>query len=105
ALAFAGGGEREDFDHQITAWNSTDGKAVIGFPQVVDDWQFISSPTSADIDGDGNVEVLVGTGGYRVFGFDFEGNQPANWPKFTGGWIIASPTIGDFDGDGNLDVA
>lgn len=105
ALAFASGGERGYFDHQITAWNVNTGLPLVGFPQVVDDWQFIAGPSAADIDGDFNVEVLVGTGGYRVHAFNSEGEVPEGWPKFTGGWIIATPTLGDFDGDGNLDVA
>ena len=97
--------KRGYYDHQIMAWSATSGEAVIGFPQVVDDFQFIAGPSAADIDGDNSVEVLVGTGGYRVFAFNYKGEQPDGWPKFTGGWIITTPAVGDLDGDGLLELS
>jgi hypothetical protein len=113
ALAFAGGGILPDkrqpsgavFDHQVSGWDTDTGQALEGFPRVIDDWQFFNTPTLADIDNDSNQEVIIGSGGYLVHAFNYKGEEPAGWPKQTGGWIIASAGVGDFDGDGVFEVA
>ncbi len=76
-----------------------------------------SSPAVADLDNDGDWEVVVGTGtywenkGYYVSAFDF--NQAAahaderlvlKWRKSTAGRVFASPAIADLNQDGVLDV-
>jgi len=111
ASAFAEGGTRLVFDHQLSAWNMNPAAGdprqlpfIEGFPQKMDDWQFFMNPALADLTGDGLSEVIVGSGGYLVHAFDYHGNDAPGFPKFTGGWIISSPTIGDVDGDGKLDV-
>lgn len=69
-----------------------------------------SSPAIADLNGDGRLDVVVGTGnmplpgGQRVYAFDRNGNALAGWPVTVGGKVMASPAIGDLDGDGALDV-
>jgi MYXO-CTERM domain-containing protein len=78
---------------------------VDGFPVRADDHQFFMNPAIADIDGDGLVEVIAGSGGYFLRAWNIHGVQPAGWPKQTGQWIIASPAVGDLDGDGKLEVA
>ena len=65
---------------------------------------FLSSPTLADVDGDGKADILMGSGGYMVRAFRADGAQPLGWPKFTFGWIMGSPTAGDVDGDGKVEV-
>jgi hypothetical protein len=104
-LSQAFSGQRIDFEQHISAWSVRDRRFVTGFPRVVEDWQFFENPAVADIDGDGLPEVLFGTGGYLLHAFNKWGQEPAGWPKFTGGWIIASPAVGDLDGDGLLEVA
>jgi hypothetical protein len=47
---------------------------------------------------------VIGSGGYLLHAWDYLGNEPAGFPKQTGGWIIASAGVGDFDGDGRFDV-
>ncbi len=91
-------------DHQLMAW-SFDGKAIPAFPQIVEDMQFLASPSVADVDGDGVAELLEGSGGYIMHAFSASGGEPAGWPKFTGGWMVGSAAPGDIDGDGLLDVA
>jgi len=90
-------------DHQLMAW-SADGRALPAFPQREEDLQFLSSPSVADIDGDGIAELLQGSGGYYLHAFHASGGEPATWPKFTGGWMVGSATAGDIDNDGLLDV-
>jgi len=113
ALAFAGGGILPDkrqpngnvFDHHISGWDTDTGEPLQGFPRVMDDWQFFNTPAIVDLDNDADPEVVIGSGGYLVHAFNYKGEEPAGWPKQTGGWIIASAAVGDIDGDGLFDVA
>ena len=70
----------------------------------------LSSPALGDLDGDGDVEILIG--GYvpgptfleKLYAFHHDGNAVANWPvvlDHTGsaGNINSSPIIADIDGD------
>ena len=76
-----------------------------------------SSPAVADLDKDGAVEFVVGTGtcwsdtGYYVSAFDFDPSRadPADrlvlkWRSPTAGRVFASPALADLDKDGWLDV-
>jgi Subtilase family/FG-GAP-like repeat len=103
-LAFASGATRHDFEHHIAAWDMKSGNFKKGWPQIVEDWQLFSTPTIADVDGDGKVDVLVGSGGYFVHAWNVDGVEAKGFPKFTGGWALTSPAVGDLDGDGKLEV-
>jgi putative cell wall-binding protein len=72
-----------------------------------------SSPSVGDIDGDGKLEVVFGSGDFwggtdstKVFAVNIEnGTAVPGWPQSTDGVTNASPTLADLDGDGKLDVA
>ena len=101
-------------DNQVTAWTSAAvptavppllvGDMLRAFPRRVEDLQFLTGPTVGDFDGDGIAEVIEGSGGYYVHAFRGTGGQPADWPKFTGGWISGAVALGDVDGDGLIDA-
>ena len=105
ALTFASGGERADFDHHLSAWDTLTGKMIEGWPRVMDDWQFFSNPAIVDINNDDDAEVVAASAGYLVHAWNYLGAEPEGFPKYTNGWILASPGLGDVDGDGNWDVA
>jgi hypothetical protein len=88
----------------VAAWDAKSGNFKNGFPQVMEDWQFFSTPIVADVDGDGKPEVLSGSGGYFVHAWNVDGVEPKGYPKFTGGWALSSPAVGDLDGDGKLEL-
>jgi hypothetical protein len=91
-------------DHQLSAWDPTTGAVLPAFPRLMDDMQFIGSPSLADVSGDGLADVVNGSGAYLVRAYTAAGQTPAGWPKFTHGWHIGSPTAGDVDGDGLVEV-
>ena len=90
-------------------WNGT---LLPGFPKQFD--QIIqSSPVVGDIDGDGEPEIVHGTGGFfsgdllRLYAWELDGSQHGpGWPiTITGiGRVQGSPALADLDDDGELEV-
>lgn len=71
---------------------------------------YISAPALADLDGDSDVDAILGDGGGRLryfrrdrLGFSqrVEDSNPFDGLSFGG---LASPAVGDLDADGDLDV-
>ena len=82
-------------DTHLDAWNARTGEFLPAFPRLLDDLVFFGSAAIADVNGDGQAELLAGSGGYLVHAMDATtGAEAAGWPKFTGGWIIATPAVG-----------
>ena len=86
-----------------------EGNLTPGWPVTVS-YGRLSSPALGDIDGDADLEILIG--GYvsyptyleKLFAFHHDGNVVTNWPvilEHTGssGNINSSPIIADIDGD------
>ncbi len=81
------------------------------------DQTIFSSPAVADLDNDGDWEIVVGTGtywsntGYYVSAFDYDPGQTdptlrlnLRWRQGTVGRVFASPAVADLNKDGSLDV-
>ena len=64
-----------------------------------------SSPAIADLDGNGEIEIIFGDdeGLLHVIGLD--GRERPGFPQRAESLIEASPAIADLDGDGMLDIA
>lgn len=85
-----------------------DGSIMPGFPVTfVDENYSYGSPALADLDGDGNLEILTTTHGLlnRVHAIQSDGSELAGWPFDLGdAWTFSAPSVGDMNGDGNLEV-
>lgn len=64
----------------------------------------VSSPALADLDGDGDFEVIIGADDGTVYAWHGDGSNAAGWPKSMGYDVLSSPAVGDLDGDGDLDA-
>jgi len=85
----------------ITAWNARSGKVASGFPGLMNDLQFLTSPIVANVAGPaagGYVIQGSGLGDLRAYGK--AGAVPEGWPKFTGGWVVAGAAEGQLTGLG-----
>jgi FG-GAP-like repeat/Subtilase family len=80
------------------------GTPLPGFPRVQQGMGLFNEPATADVDGDGRPEALVGTDTMTLHAFRPGGGEAAGFPKFTGGWLMHAPTVGDLDGDGRAEV-
>ena len=64
----------------------------------------LSEPVIADLDGDGQVEVLAARKTGKIFAYESDGTLMGNFPIPVDGSIESSPVIEDIDGDGDLEL-
>lgn len=86
-----------------------DGVRYPGFPKFYDQ-VIVSSPAVGDIDGDGQPEIVFGTGGFwpgrahRVYALNCDGSSVPGWPVTVQGQVSTAPALADLDGDGTPEV-
>lgn len=69
----------------------------------------IYPPSAADINNDGEIEIIQVTGGSpangHVYVFDKDGSTLPGWPvSFNNNWIICSPALADLNGDHQFEI-
>ncbi len=98
-------GQNLPFSHVVQVWDSLMPESYVpGYPAATDDYQLLSTPAIADVDGSGTREVIVGTGLYLLHAYNLYGEDAPGFPKLAGGWLYNVPAIGDIDGDGKLEI-
>ncbi|HWP45856.1 MAG TPA: fibronectin type III domain-containing protein [Candidatus Limnocylindrales bacterium] len=63
-----------------------------------------SSPVLGDLDGDGCLEIIIGSDNGKVYAWKADGTPLPGWPVSTGDSVRSSPALADLDGDGKLEV-
>ena len=78
-----------------------------GWPQYIGG-EICSSPVFTDINDDGLLEVIIGsglgTGINKLYVFNYNGTVVDGWPQQTNSGLESSPAVGDIDGDTFPDV-
>jgi hypothetical protein len=85
--------------NQVAAWSLATGQVHQGYPHYMNDLQFLAGPAIADILGDGNQEIMQGSGTSDFRAVGVGGLDVTGWSKNTGGWIVESPVVSTFGPD------
>jgi hypothetical protein len=90
----------------LYAWHC-DGTNVPGWPQTVGETSGFHSPVIFDLDGDGDLEIILGQRLYpsgRVIVLNHDGTPYTGWPQAMDYMCVATPSVGDVEGDGIMEV-
>lgn len=98
------------YSGSVQAWHH-DGTPLRGWPVRTSGVPAMDTPLIADIDGDGDLEVIAGTAeSYyaprqgKLYIWHADGTSVAGWPFFSGWNVFSAPALGDVDRDGKMDM-
>jgi hypothetical protein len=90
--------------HGLAGW-LPDGTPMAGWPlTLASNMGTESSPVVADLNGDGDFEILIGGFDHLLHVVNESGDRVQYWPAPTTAGITATPTVADLDGNGTLEV-
>jgi hypothetical protein len=80
----------------VSVWDPSTGKFRPGFPARMNDLQFLTGPSVADIDGAPGEELVAGSAYLDLQAYRENGEALDRFPKLTSDWMVANPLIGTF---------
>ncbi len=92
------------YDDFLHIWNPILGEEVPGWPIDLGT-NSLSEPATADLDNDGDLEVIGANKNGQIFVFHHNGTPFNHFPTTVSGNIESSPAIGDIDNDGDFEIA
>jgi M6 family metalloprotease-like protein len=108
------------FKIKLAVYNSSDSSVTyqkiflspeysLGWPQIVEGRITSPSVSVADINADGELEVIVGNSNVnsfqnKLYVWKNNGELLTGWPKTLDGQNIYAPAVGDVDGDGEFEI-
>jgi hypothetical protein len=86
-----------------------DGSVMPGWPMDINPAEpgnvsFYSNPAMGDLDGDGDLEIVVGDANGLVHALHHDGTPVSGWPRATRNSRTNSPVIADLDHDGSPEI-
>ena len=91
------------YDDMIHVWNPVDGAELEGWPVDMES-NSLTEPVTADLDNDGDLEVVAARKSGMAYVFRHDATLYNNFPTSLGGDVESSPAIGDIDGDGDFEL-
>ncbi|MEY2567813.1 MAG: hypothetical protein QOE35_2342 [Actinomycetota bacterium] len=64
----------------------------------------VGSPTLADLDNDGRLEVIVGSFSHKIYVWRADGSVLPGWPRDVWDGVASTAAVGDVDRDGSPDI-
>jgi hypothetical protein len=80
------------------------GDTLPGFPVIIPTGSTTSSPVLADIDGDAEIEIIIGCQDGKLYAFNHDGSPVDSFPLDVCTSITSTPAVGDLDLDGDIEI-
>lgn len=93
------GGRCGGYGMLLYVWDAR-GELLPGWPRMPGSDNRLTAPCLADLDGDGTLEILVGSIDGAVYAYRYDGSMVDGWPQRTMGEVHAAPACADLDNDG-----
>jgi len=76
-----------------------------GFPKVLTGSGWVTTLAVADLDGNGNTQIIVGTRSRQLWVIENDGSIRVGWPQTLPAVVDARPLVADLDGTGPTIIA
>ena len=91
------------YDDKIHIWNPTTESELDGWPYDMGT-NALSCPVTADLDNDGDLEIVTATKSGTIYIFHHDGSIYNNFPYTVAGNIETTPAIGKLDTDDDFEI-
>ena len=91
------------YDDHIHVWNPATGTELDGWPYDMGN-NALSCPVTADLDNDGDLEIVTAMKSGTIYIFHHDGTLFNNFPSTVAGNIESTPAIGRLDNDDDYEI-